>query len=190
MRIIGGNFRGQKLKAPEGDRVRPTSDRVREAIFNILQHGDHPLDGARVLDLFAGSGALGLEALSRGAVQVVFVDDHAVSRAAIRDNVEALGVTGQTKVFRRDATHLGEMPVGAQGPFDLIFLDPPYGKGLGETAIASAIEGGWLAPGAQIVFECGVDEDPDLVGLTLISERIYRDTKVLFLSSQVGSEST
>ena len=183
MRIIGGTFRGQKLSAPEGDRVRPTADRVREAMFNILQHGDHPIDGARVLDLFAGSGALGLEALSRGALQAVFVDDHAGSRGVIRDNIETIGVTGQTKVFRRDATHLGDMPKGAPGPFDLVFLDPPYGTGLAKLAIASALSGGWLAPGAQIVIECGADEDLSLDSLTLISERIYGDTKVLFLEA-------
>lgn len=159
MRIVGGRWRGRPLAAP-GDKgggaaaLRPTSDRVREAIFNLLAHGPFgeppPPEGRRVLDLFAGSGALGLEALSRGAARVQFVDDLAAARALIRENVERLGATGQAKLYRRDATKLG--PCRGE-PYDLVFLDPPYGRGLGEAALASAREGGWLAPRALVVWE-------------------------------------
>ena len=137
MRIVGGRWGGRTLQGPKRDGIRPTSDRLREALFNILAHayGD-PVSGARVLDLFAGSGALGLEALSRGAAFVLFVDDGAEARALIRQNVETLGAAGVTRIFRRDATRLGD--VHPNEPFSLVFLDPPYGKGLAEKALASA----------------------------------------------------
>jgi 16S rRNA (guanine966-N2)-methyltransferase len=153
MRIIAGRFKGKTLDAPKGLNTRPTSDRVREALFNVLEHGAPAVDfeGARVLDLFAGSGALGLEALSRGARYSLFIEDDAGARGAIRRNVEAMGLTGNTKIWRRDATKLG--PVGNLTPFDLIFCDPPYGKGLGERALASAVEGQWIAPQAIAVLE-------------------------------------
>lgn len=153
MRIVAGKFRGARIEAPKGRATRPTSDKVRQALFNVLEHGEPELDfeGARVLDLFAGSGALGLEALSRGARFCLFVEESAAARAAIRRNVEALGLTGAIKIWRRDATKLG--PAGTLQPFDLIFCDPPYGKGLGERAIAAAVEGGWIKPGAIAVIE-------------------------------------
>jgi 16S rRNA (guanine966-N2)-methyltransferase len=153
MRIIAGRFKGKTLDAPKGLNTRPTSDRVREALFNVLEHGAPAVDfeSARVLDLFAGSGALGLEALSRGARYCLFIEDDAGARGAIRRNVEAMGLTGITKIWRRDATTLG--PVGNLTPFDLIFCDPPYGKGLGERALASAVEGQWIAPQAIAVLE-------------------------------------
>ncbi len=110
MRIVGGDFKGRALFAPPGSTTRPTSDRVRESIFNILAHGDYALEGARVIDLFAGTGAMGLEALSRGAVHALFVEEAAAARAAIRRNVEALNLTGRTRTFRRDATSLGPIP--------------------------------------------------------------------------------
>lgn len=181
MRIIGGTYRGRPLVAPDGLAVRPTTDRVREALFNILEHGDTPLAGACVLDLFSGSGALGLEALSRGARSVLFVETDADARGAIRENVESLGATGATRIFRRDATQLGSMPGDKGGPFDLVFLDPPYGKGLGMKALVSAREGGWLAGDAVIVLECGADETPDVGEFQLEDMRRYGDTKVLFL---------
>jgi 16S rRNA (guanine966-N2)-methyltransferase len=152
MRIVGGRWRGRALTAPKSQAIRPTADRLRESLFNILAHayGD-PITGARVLDLFAGTGALGLEALSRDAAFVLFVDDGAEARALLRGNVEALGAGGATRVFRRDATRLGAAhPVE---PFSLVFLDPPYGRGLAEKALASARDGGWLAPGALVVVE-------------------------------------
>jgi 16S rRNA (guanine966-N2)-methyltransferase len=153
MRIVGGRFRGRPLAAPSDEATRPTSDRVREAIFNILTHGiaGFELEGARVLDLFAGTGALGLEALSRGASFCLFVEENAEARALIRRNVEALELNGVTKIFRRDATNLG--PAGQRGGYTLAFLDPPYGRALAEPALAAAAAGGWLAPGAIAVIE-------------------------------------
>jgi 16S rRNA (guanine966-N2)-methyltransferase len=181
MKIVGGRFRGRALAAPGDARTRPTSDRVREAVFNILAHGipDFDLAGARVLDLFAGTGALGLEALSRGAAFCLFVEEDAEARALIRRNVEALGLTGVTKIFRRDATTLG--PVGRQGGFTLAFLDPPYGQGLAERALASAAEGGWLGAGAVAVIEerkgTSVAMPP---GYTALDARSWGDTEALF----------
>jgi 16S rRNA (guanine966-N2)-methyltransferase len=153
MKIVGGRFRGRALKSPEDQHVRPTSGRVREALFNILLHGieGFTLDGARVLDLFAGTGALGLEAISRGAAYCLFVEDDASARGVIRDNVETLGLTGATKIWRRDAANLG--PCSPMAPFQLLFADPPYGKGLLEKALLAVSGGGWLAPGAVCVLE-------------------------------------
>jgi 16S rRNA (guanine966-N2)-methyltransferase len=153
MRIVAGKFRGRAIASPEHDGTRPTSDRVREAVFNILAHGadGFELNGAHVLDLFAGTGALGLEALSRGAATCMFVDDSADARGIIRENVEAFGLTGVTKIFRRDATGLGE--AGKYAGKSLVFLDPPYGKGLAERALASVAQGGWLLDAAIVVVE-------------------------------------
>ena len=153
MRIVAGKFRGATIEAPKGLGTRPTSDRVRQALFNVLEHGapDFDFDGARVLDLFAGSGALGLEALSRGARFCAFIEESAGARAAIRRNVEALGLTGATKIWRRDATKLGRAET--LQPFDLVFCDPPYGKSLGERAIAAAVDGTWVKEGAVAVIE-------------------------------------
>jgi 16S rRNA (guanine966-N2)-methyltransferase len=182
VRIAGGRFRGRALVVPQDARVRPTSDKVRQAIFNMLHHAAFAieLEGARAADLFAGTGALGLEALSHGASFVLFVDDAAESRALIRRNVEALNLTGASKIWRRDATSLG--PAGAGGPFDLVFLDPPYRKGLVAPALASLAQGGWLAPAALIVAEIAADEDiPPTDGFTRLDERVHGDTKVMFL---------
>ena len=188
MRIVSGSFRGKTLAAPAGDATRPTSDRARQAIFNILEHAawSRPLRGARVIDLFAGSGALGFEALSRGAAFCLFVETDETARGAIRENVEALapngGLFGQTRVHRRDATDLGVRP-GADGPaFDLAFLDPPYAKGLGEQALARLATGGWLAPGALVVFERGAAE-PDVAtaGFEALDARDYGAARVQFL---------
>jgi 16S rRNA (guanine966-N2)-methyltransferase len=167
------------LVAPKGLATRPTSDRVRQALFNVLEHGAPCLafDGARVLDLFAGSGALGLEALSRGARFCLFVEESAEARAAIRRNVEALGLTGITKIWRRDATKLG--PAGRIEPFDVVLCDPPYGKGLGSRALAAAIEGGWTAPRAVVVVEDRVGFDMDWPApLQEIDRRRYGDTEI------------
>jgi 16S rRNA (guanine966-N2)-methyltransferase len=161
MRIVAGRFRGKTLLSPRDDSIRPTADRVREAVFNILASRLGPnFDGLRVLDLFAGTGALGLEALSRGARSVVFVDDGVEARGLIRDHIEAFAVAGVSKLLRRDATNLG--PAGNMGPFDLVFLDPPYGKGLAERALTSAHAGGWIAPSATIVLEEGAEIALDL----------------------------
>ncbi|MEQ8266387.1 MAG: 16S rRNA (guanine(966)-N(2))-methyltransferase RsmD [Parvibaculum sp.] len=185
MRIVGGVHRGRAIAAPKGDIVRPTSDRTREALFNILAHadfGDFSLEGARVLDLFAGTGALGLEALSRGASFALFVDDHAESRGAIRENLEHLGLNGNAKLYKRDATSLGPRP-GSVGPaFTLLFADPPYGKGLGTAALLSVRDGGWLAPGALCVLEETALADfvaPE--GFEELDRRRYRDTEIIFM---------
>src|SRR5262249_25929058 len=147
-----GRLRGRSLKAPASAAIRPTADRLRESLFNILAHayGD-PVSGARVVDLFAGTGALGLEAISRGAAFALFVDDGTEARALIRANVEARGLGGVTRIFRRDAAKLG--PAHPVEPFSLAFLDPPYGKGLAERALLSARAGGWLLPDALVVVE-------------------------------------
>ena len=162
MRIVAGKFRSARIDAPKGLTTRPTSDRVRQALFNVLEHGAPQFDfaGARVLDLFAGSGALGLEAMSRGARFCLFVEESADARAAIRRNVEALSLTGVTKIWRRDVTKLGE--AGTMQPFDLIFLDPPYGKSLGLRALQSAAGGGWIKDGAIAVLEDRADAKIEL----------------------------
>ena len=181
MRIVGGRLRGRTLAAPKSQAIRPTADRLREALFNILVHayGD-PVTGARVLDLFAGTGALGLEALSRGAAFALFVDDAAEARALLRENVATLGLGGTTRIFRRDATKLG--PADPVDPFNLVFLDPPYGKGLAEKALVSARDGGWLAADALIVVEEAADagfKPPD--GFEQLERRRYDDTEFAFL---------
>jgi 16S rRNA (guanine966-N2)-methyltransferase len=183
MRIIGGARRGLRLaEVGEGDataHLRPTSDRVREAIFNLLINGGHgnPVTGARVLDLFAGTGALGLEALSRGAAEVCFVDDGAKALALIRANVAKMRVEGETKVLRQDATRLG---ANAGVPFTLVFLDPPYGKGMGQASLTAALRGGWIAPGAMIVWEEGAAPVvPE--GFSQVDQRKYGDTVVTLL---------
>ena len=183
MRITGGQFRGRTLAAPTDDRVRPTSDKVRQAIFNILTHNDFGtgfiLEGARVIDVFAGTGALGIEALSHGAVYCLFVEDSAQSRALIRTNVEALNLTGVTKIWRRDATDMGPLAAGAGGPFDLAFLDPPYRKGLAERALISLAGGGWLVKEALIVVETASDETLSAPpSFRLLDLRSYGETTV------------
>jgi len=183
MRIVAGKFRGKALLSPRDESIRPTADRAREAVFNILASrvGPH-LEGRRVLDLFAGTGALGLEALSRGAAAAVFVDIGAEARGLIRDHIEAFGIAGVAKLLRRDATDLG--PMGSMRPFELIFLDPPYGKGLGERALASAQAGGWIAPGATIVLEEAREVVLDLpAGFTVEDRREYGAAAVHFIST-------
>jgi len=178
MRIVGGEFRGRPLAAPRSDAIRPTTDRTREAVFNVLAHrfADR-LEGARVLDLFAGTGALGLEALSRGASFCVFIEESAEGRGLIRTNVEAFGLTGRTKVFRRDATRIGD--IGTLQPFNLVFADPPYGRGFGDKALASIRAGGWLQPRALCVVEEAASasfEPGD--GFSIIEAREYGDTVI------------
>ena len=181
MRIVGGRLRGRALAAPTSQAIRPTADRLREALFNILVHayGD-PVTGARVLDLFAGTGALGLEALSRGAAFALFIDDAAEARALLRENVAALGLGGVTRIFRRDACKLG--PAHPIEPFSLAFLDPPYGRGLAEAALASARAGGWLAPDALIVVEEAASAAfAAPAGFDELERRRYDDTALIVL---------
>jgi len=185
LRIVSGDFRGKPLVAPRGQATRPTSDRARQAIFNILEHAPWS-DGVRdrrVIDLFAGSGALGFEALSRGAAFCLFVETDEAARGAIRDNVEALGgLFGKTRVHRRDATDLGVRPGSDGPPFDLAFLDPPYARGLGERALERLAAGGWLAPGATLVFERGKAEAAfDATGYEPLDARDYGAARVHFL---------
>ena len=183
MRVVGGRLRSRPLAGPKSEAVRPTADRLREALFNILAHsyGD-PVTGARILDLFAGTGALGIEAISRGAAYALFVDEGVEARALLRYNVEALGLGGVTRIFRRDATKLGSAhPIE---PFSLVFLDPPYSKGLAEKALMSAREGGWLKPDALVVVEEAAEaafKAPD--GFAELERRKYDDTEFVFLRS-------
>jgi 16S rRNA (guanine966-N2)-methyltransferase len=181
VRVVGGRLKGRNLASPSSQAIRPTADRLRESVFNILIHAyDNPLQGARVLDLFAGTGALGIEAVSRGAAFVLFVDNGAEARALLRNNVEALALGGVTKVFRRDATNLG--PAHPVEPFSLVFLDPPYGKGLAEQALVSLRDGGWLAPGALLVVEeakAAMFKAPER--FEELERRTYDDTEFVFL---------
>jgi 16S rRNA (guanine966-N2)-methyltransferase len=181
MRIVGGSLRGRTLAAPKSAAIRPTADRLRESLFNILAHayGD-PVAGARVLDLFAGTGALGIEALSRGAGFALFVDQSAEARALLRENVTALGLGGVSRIFRRDATRLG--PVNPLEPFSLAFLDPPYGQGLAQEALAAARSGGWFLPGALVIVEEAAKAQfaaPE--GFRERERRSYDDTEFIFL---------
>jgi 16S rRNA (guanine966-N2)-methyltransferase len=184
LRIVSGAFRGKTLATPVGEATRPTSDRARQAIFNILEHAawSPGVRDVRVIDLFAGSGALGFEALSRGAAFCLFVETDETARGAIRENVEAMGLFGKTRVHRRDATDLGIRP-GADGPaFGLAFLDPPYAKGLGETALEKLAAGGWLAPGAIVVLERGAGEpEVSVPGFEALDARDYGAARVHFL---------
>jgi 16S rRNA (guanine966-N2)-methyltransferase len=181
MRIVGGTLRGRTLAGPKSAAIRPTADRLRESLFNILAHayGD-PVSGARVLDLFAGTGALGIEALSRGADFALFIDQSAEARALLRENVTALGLGGRSRIFRRDATKLG--PVHPLEPFSLAFLDPPYGQGLAQAALAAARVGGWLLPGALVIVEEAAKAQfahPE--GFQERERRSYDDTEFIFL---------
>jgi 16S rRNA (guanine966-N2)-methyltransferase len=181
MRVVGGRLRGRNITSPSSKDIRPTQDRLRESVFNILMHAyDNPIEGARVLDLFAGTGALGIEAVSRGAAFTLFVDNGAESRALLRNNVEALGLGGVTKVYRRDATVLG--PVYPMEAFSLAFLDPPYGKGFAEKALTSMREGLWLKPNGLVIVEestAAAFVAPE--GYEELERRAYDDTEFVFL---------
>jgi 16S rRNA (guanine966-N2)-methyltransferase len=181
VRVVGGRLRGRNIASPSSRDIRPTQDRLRESLFNILVHAyDDPIEGGRVLDLFAGTGALGIEAVSRGAAFTLFVDNGAEARALLRNNVEALGLGGVTKVYRRDATNLG--PAHPIEPFALVFCDPPYGRGLAEKALTSLRDGGWLRQGALLVVEeskSAAFKAPD--GFDELERRAYDDTEFVFL---------
>ena len=185
MRIISGRWRGTALAAvgagDEAARLRPTADRVRESLFNLIAHGAYPaIDEARVLDLFAGTGALGLEALSRGAAAATFVESGRPALRLLEANLDRLrGARDLATVLARDATRLGANP---GPPASLVFLDPPYGRGLGEKALAGALAGGWIAPGATVVWEEGAHPAPP-PGLTLRDRRQYGDTMISILEA-------
>jgi 16S rRNA (guanine966-N2)-methyltransferase len=181
MRVVGGRLRSRAIAGPKAEGLRPTADRLREALFNILAHSyGNPAVDARVLDLFAGTGALGIEALSRGAAYVLFVDDGIEARSLLRNNTEALGLGGTSRIFRRDATKLG--PAHPLEPFTLAFLDPPYRKGLAEQALAAARDGGWLTKDALVVVEEATDAKfvaPQ--GYQELERRAYDDSELVFL---------
>ena len=183
MRIIAGQHKGRAIAAPKGQGTRPTADRARESVFNVLAHADWaaPIEGARVIDLFAGSGALGLEAMSRGAAFCLFVETDHSARGAIRDNIEALGLYGTTRIHRRSATDLGEKPAGVGSPFTLAFLDPPYRKDLVLPALAGLVAGKWLADDAVAVVETAADELIAPEGWELLDTRDYGAARVWFL---------
>jgi 16S rRNA (guanine966-N2)-methyltransferase len=188
MRIVAGRLRGRPLVAPRGAGTRPTADRARETLFNMLAHGGFTPpgrppapQGMRVLDLFAGSGALGLEALSRGAMRAVFVERDTAARAALRQNIEALDLTGATQVLRRDATDLGPLPAPVGGRFDLVLLDPPYRHDLAAPALISALAGGWLTQDAVAVAEIAADEPaPEPDGFELLETRRSGEAQLAF----------
>ena len=180
MRIIGGKFSGRTIISPDGRGTRPTTDRTRESLFNILAHrDDFSFEGARVIDLFAGSGALGFEAMSRGAEWCLFVETEAAARGAIGDNIEALGLFGSTRLHRRSAATLGPKPAGVGPPFTLAFLDPPYRKDLAPPAMRTLKSGDWLANGALVVVEQAKDEAPaEADGFVEVDRRLYGDTQI------------
>jgi 16S rRNA (guanine966-N2)-methyltransferase len=184
MRIIGGTLKGRTLRTPDGQGTRPTSDRARESLFNILAHAEWapPLEGARVIDAFAGSGSLGFEAMSRGAAFCLFVETEAAARGCIRDNIEAFQLFGNTRIHRRSATDLGPKPAGVGAPFNLVFLDPPYRHGLVPLALEQLVAGQWLAPDALVVAETGSNE-PELAvpGWGELDSRVYGAARVSFL---------
>lgn len=184
MRIVAGSLKGRSIVAPEGQGTRPTSDRARQAVFNVLEHAAwaEGLQDARVMDVYAGSGALGFEAISRGAGFCLFVETDEDARGAIRENADAYGLMGRTRVHRRSATDLGVRPGSDGEAFDLAFLDPPYRKGLGEQTLARLLEGNWLKPGAVVVFERGSDESEiETPGYERLDARDYGAARVLFL---------
>jgi 16S rRNA (guanine966-N2)-methyltransferase len=190
MRIVSGRWKGKALAGPTGDATRPTSDRARQAVFNILEHAPWSpgINGGKVLDLFAGTGALGLEALSRGAVNCLFVDTDPAARATLASNIEACSAQGITRVWKRDATDLGLMPATANGPFDLVFLDPPYAKGY-DLAALKGLAQGWLQAGSLVVLERGRGEPPLApAGYEVLDRRTYGAAEVIFLTlSEVGA---
>ncbi|MEM8634716.1 MAG: 16S rRNA (guanine(966)-N(2))-methyltransferase RsmD [Pseudomonadota bacterium] len=183
MRIVGGKLKGRQIITPPGRATRPTSDRAREAMFNILAHADWapPLDSARVIDVFAGSGALGLEAISRGAGFCVFIDMANAARRAIKENIDAMALSGVTRIHRRSAENLGDLPDSLSEPFTLAFLDPPYGKGLVTLALDRLVSGEWLSDDAIVIVEIGKDEEVELPGWNIEDERVYGAARLIFI---------
>lgn len=184
MRIVGGEFRGRSLATPKSNDIRPTADRTRESLFNILSHAyPEAIDGTRMMDIFAGTGAVGLEAASRGCRHVLFVESSVEGRGLLWENIDALGLHGRTRMLRRDATDLGN--VGNLEPFDFLFADPPYGKGMGEKAFAAAATGGWLVPGALAILEERADVTVAVPSdFLFLEERTFGDSKMHFFRYQ------
>jgi 16S rRNA (guanine966-N2)-methyltransferase len=184
VRIVGGEFRGRSLAVPKSNTIRPTADRTRESLFNILSHAyPEAIDGTRMMDIFAGTGAVGLEGASRGCRHVLFVESSVEGRGLLWENIDALGLHGRTRMLRRDATDLGS--VGNLEPFELLFADPPYGEGLGEKAFKAAADGGWLVPGALAILEERADVVVDMPPAYLFLEvRTFGDSKMHFYRYQ------
>ncbi|CAN7183545.1 16S rRNA (guanine966-N2)-methyltransferase [Neorhizobium galegae] len=184
MRIVGGEFRGRSLATPKTNDIRPTIDRTRESLFNIIGHVyPQALDGGRVIDLFAGTGAVGLEALSRGCKSALFVENGVEGRGLLWENIDSLGLHGRARILRRDATKLGT--ANNIEPFHFLFADPPYGQGLGEGAMLSAHAGGWLAPGALAILEERADINPAVDAVfKLLESRTFGDTRMDFFRYQ------
>jgi 16S rRNA (guanine966-N2)-methyltransferase len=183
MRIVGGKLKGRVLQGPGSNAIRPTSDRLRETLFNILAHSyGNPVEDALILDVFAGTGALGIEALSRGARFALFVDESAKACTIVRANVEALGLSGAARILRRDTRNLGQM--AEQEGSNLVFLDPPYGKGFVPPTLKALRDGGWLCKDALLVIEEGADADVGLPdGFVALEKRLFGDTQLVFASS-------
>lgn len=184
MRIVAGQFKGRPIAAPKTDATRPTSDRARESLFNMIAHAAWApdLDGARVIDLFAGSGALGLEALSRGAGFCLFVENAHAACGTIRKNIDSLGLAGAARLHKRSAVEVGRRPDRLNAPFNIAFLDPPYHKGLVAPCLTALTAGDWLAEEALVVVETAVDEAPDFPGFELVAERTSGAAKFWFLT--------
>jgi len=182
VRIVGGRLKGRNIKTPDGRGTRPTSDQARESLFNILTHAEWapPLDGANVIDIYAGSGALGLEAISRGAASCIFIDNAPGARAALRENMDVMGLAGCTRIFRRDATRLKIPPSNAKGGFDFVFLDPPYRKDLWQPALRGLMTQDLIAEGGLIVLETGAEEEVAMRGVEFFDERVWGAAKVSF----------
>ena len=190
MRIVSGSLRGRNIKTPDGRNTRPTSDQTRESIFNILLHAEWApsIDGAITADIFAGSGALGLEAISRGAAFCLFVETEPKARGAIRDNIDKMGLFGVTRLHRRDATKLKIAPGNLRGPFTHIFMDPPYNKGLWRPVLARLRDQGLIAENGIIILEVAAEEEIELKGFTCHVDRTWGAARVLFL--ELGAAST
>ncbi len=188
MRIVSGHLRGRNIETPAGRNTRPTSDQTRESIFNILTHANTqnggwapPLDGAIVTDIFAGSGALGLEAISRGAAFCLFVETEPKARAAIRKNIEKMGLFGVTRLHRHDATKLKIAPGNLRGAFTHIFMDPPYNKGLWRPALLRLRDHGLIAENGIIILEDSKDAEINLAGFDVMADKIWGAARVMFL---------
>jgi len=183
MKIVSGRLRGRNIATPTGRNTRPTSNQTRESIFNILGHADWsaPLDGAIAADIFAGSGALGLEAVSRGADFCLFVETEPKARAAIRTNIEKMGLFGCTRLHRHDATKLKIAPGNLRGAFTHIFMDPPYNKGLWRPVLSRLARQNLIADNGVIILEVSAEEEINLSGYEILDERIWGAAKVLFL---------
>lgn len=184
MRIVSGSLRGRNIETPSGKNTRPTSDQTRESLFNILKHAEWSpsLDGAIVADIFAGSGALGFEAVSRGADFCLFVEMEPKARAAIRKNIDKMRLSEYTRLHRFDATKLKIAPGNLRGPFTHVFMDPPYNKGLWRPVLRRIAMQGLMAENGIIILEVGAEEEVEIRGYEILSERLWGAARVLFLA--------